>query len=148
MLQEVNIKPQITAIFGRDYIPPDIRIICSLQSLIEEHFREERDLEFYSRHLNVTLNRLNMLTRALLGHTVYELLQARLHEEAVKLLQYTTLSVKEIAFELGMSDPAYFFRCFKRITGIAPREFRQQLGNHKSTIRRSINERTHGPPAD
>lgn len=125
MLQEVNTKPQITEIFGRDYVPPDIRIICSLQALIEQYFREERDLEFYSRYLNLTLNRLNSLTRAHLGRTVYQLLQDRLHEEAVKLLKYTALSVKQIAFELGMSDPAYFFRCFKRITGMSPGEFRK-----------------------
>lgn len=127
MHQEISARPAGTEIFMGDYVPPDIRTIRSLQVLIEQHFREMRELEFYSSSLNITLNRLNSLSRAHLGRTVYELLQARLHEEAIKLLQYTTLSVKQIAFELGMSDPAYFFRCFKRITGMRPREFRKRL---------------------
>lgn len=107
------------------YIPPDILQVMTLQKLIETHFRQERDLDFYARQLHLTLPRLNNLTRAHLGKTLYELLQDRLHEEAIKLLRDTTLTGKDIAYELGMSDPAYFFRCFKRVTGMRPREFRK-----------------------
>lgn len=130
MLQENTIT--ITRgidLFRGDYVPPDIRTVRALQSLIDHYFRQERDLEFYSRSLNMTLNRLNTVSKAHLGRTVYELLQDRLHDEAVKLLKYTTLSVKEIAYELGMSDPAYFFRCFKRLTGLSPGEFRKRQFN-------------------
>jgi AraC-like DNA-binding protein len=32
-------------------------------------------------------------------------------------------SVKEAAYELGFSDPAYFSRLFKRYTGMNPSEY-------------------------
>lgn len=126
MQQGQNTGPARADVFRGDYVPPDIRQVRELQALIERHFRETRDLEFYSRSLKITLSRLNTLTQAHLGRTVHGLLQDRLHEEAVKLLLYTTLSVKQIAFELGMNDPAYFFRCFKRITGMPPGDFRKR----------------------
>jgi AraC-like DNA-binding protein len=33
-------------------------------------------------------------------------------------------NINEIAFECGFSDPGYFHRMFKRLTGMTPREFR------------------------
>lgn len=126
MLSENKTKWLRAEIFIGDYTPPDIRLMRELQVLIEQDFRKIRDLEYYSRSLKVTLDRLNKLSRAHFGRSVYELLQERLHVEAVKLLSYTTLSVKQITFELGMNDPAYFFRCFKRITSVSPGEFRKR----------------------
>jgi len=118
--------PAGAAHFPAHYTPPDLQKVMMLQKLIEVHFRQERDLNFYAKRMHLTLPRLNNLTRAHLGKTLYELLQDRLHEEAEKLLKHTSLTAKDIAYELGMNDPAYFFRCFKRVTGMRPREFRKQ----------------------
>ena len=48
--------------------------------------------------------------------------------EAKRLLHFSTLSVKEIAFQLGFADFGYFGRLFKRHTGITPTEYRQRVG--------------------
>ena len=125
MLQENKIRQAGAEVFWGDYVPPDIRQLRELQTLIEQHFREMRGLEFYSGRLKLSVKRLNTITRAHLGLTAYELVQQRLHAEAVKLLLHTTLSVKQIAYELDMNDPAYFCRCFKRITGMSPGQFRK-----------------------
>ncbi len=42
------------------------------------------------------------------------------------LLQDPSLSVKQIAFELGFDDPLYFSRVFRLEKGISPREYRKQ----------------------
>jgi AraC-like DNA-binding protein len=39
---------------------------------------------------------------------------------------YTDKSAKEIAFELGFSDPVQFSRLFKSETGITPGDFKRQ----------------------
>jgi AraC-like DNA-binding protein len=49
---------------------------------------------------------------------------ASLVEKPVKM--YTDKSAKEIAFELGFSDPVQFSRLFKRETGITPGDFKRQ----------------------
>ncbi|MGG6309425.1 helix-turn-helix domain-containing protein [Paenibacillus macerans] len=46
-------------------------------------------------------------------------------QRAGQLLDLTGLSVKEIAGEVGMSDPYYFSRLFKKITGYSPTEYRR-----------------------
>lgn len=54
------------------------------------------------------------------------LLNLRL-EEARQLLQEDTLSITEIAFQVGFEDSNYFSRIFRRKNGLSPREFRRRL---------------------
>lgn len=114
-------------IFDSGYIPPDLKVVFRLNELIETHFRREQDAEFYVEQLGYTVKRMNILTRNYIGLTVYELIQKRIHEEAMKLVQYTTLTVKEITEELGLCDPSWFCRCFKKETGMTPMALRKQL---------------------
>lgn len=47
---------------------------------------------------------------------------------ACELLRETSLSIKEIAAELGYDDPFYFSRIFKSVNQVAPREYRVHGG--------------------
>lgn len=49
--------------------------------------------------------------------------------KAEKLLSDTSLTVQEVAYQLGMDDPLYFSRLFKSIRKMSPREFRTQAKN-------------------
>jgi AraC-like DNA-binding protein len=111
--------------FASGFIPADIKLVQDLKSLIDLHFKTIRDPEFFSDQLNISLRRLNRLTQHYCKQSVYQMLQCRLHQEAELLLKYTTLSAKEIANELGVCDPAHFNKCFKRITGLCPLEYRK-----------------------
>jgi AraC-like DNA-binding protein len=48
---------------------------------------------------------------------------------AARLLETTSLNVKEIADVLGYDDPFYFSRLFKSVNGLAPREYRKSRHN-------------------
>src|SRR5688500_1677528 len=98
-------------VFQASYVPADFQIVLNLQELIEVHFKDKRDPEYYSSSLNISLKRLNRLTMAYSHKSVYQLLQDRLHREAELLLKHTTLTAKQIAFELGVCDPAHFSKC-------------------------------------
>src|SRR5688572_24255623 len=111
------IKLKDAGIFQASYIPADVELLLKLQELIELHFKVRHDPEYYSTCLNITLKRLNRLTVAYANKSVNRILQERLHHEAEMLLKHTTLTAKQIAFELGVCDPAHFSTCFKRKTG-------------------------------
>jgi len=59
------------------------------------------------------------------GVTFEEVLDGLRRRLAVRLLREEGLSVKEVAWRLGFSDPAAFSRAFKRWTGAAPRAARR-----------------------
>lgn len=56
---------------------------------------------------------------------VEHLLRLRI-QRACQLLDTTGLRVNEIATEVGWDDPYYFSRCFRRITGQSPRDYRRE----------------------
>lgn len=48
-------------------------------------------------------------------------------EKSKELLANTFLNVKEISYNVGYNDPNYFFKVFKKITGITPGEYRSKF---------------------
>ena len=54
-------------------------------------------------------------------------------ERACDLLKTTDLSVKEISYSLGFSDPLYFSRFFKAETGMSPTEYKT-LAQYKNQV--------------
>jgi AraC-like DNA-binding protein len=129
MLQKPLTDFKNTRAFSLDYGSQDIQLLTNLKALIEDHYKENRDPEFYSGLLSISLKRLNRLVDLYLGSTVYQLLQDRVHLEIIHLLKFTTLSSKQISFDLGICDPAYLSYCFKRITGLTPMAYRKQYQN-------------------
>ncbi|MDD2710947.1 MAG: helix-turn-helix transcriptional regulator [Verrucomicrobiae bacterium] len=45
---------------------------------------------------------------------------------AGQMLRMSFLSVKQIASELGYKNPKYFSTCFRRMTGVSPKQYRKR----------------------
>ncbi|MBL6445087.1 helix-turn-helix transcriptional regulator [Fulvivirga sp. 29W222] len=58
------------------------------------------------------------------GITINKLLADKRLTESKKDISFTNKSIKEIAYDFGYKDPAYFNRVFKSHTGLTPTEFR------------------------
>jgi AraC-like DNA-binding protein len=102
---------------------PDNTII-KFKQLIEENFAKEKNVSPYAEMLNMNPSCLNELSKRVTGITAGELIRNRVIEETKKLLFSSRMSGKEIAYELGFDDPAYFSRFFKKYTGTTLKEFR------------------------
>ncbi|GAA4443613.1 helix-turn-helix domain-containing protein [Ravibacter arvi] len=100
--------------------------LAKFNTLIEQHYKEEKSVSFYASKLNVSANYLNILCKRHLNVPATELIRQRVLLEAKRLLQSTDLSIKEIAFELGFVDHAYFSNFFKSQTGATPTGFREK----------------------
>nr|AIK66552.1 AraC family of transcriptional regulator [Arhodomonas sp. Seminole] len=98
------------------------------QALVEDRYREQPSVEALAGELGITAAHLNTLCRRLTGRSPLQLLHERVLLEAKRELTYTNLTISRIADGLGFSEPAYFTRFFKRMTGLSPRAFRR--GRH------------------
>lgn len=95
-------------------------------SLIDKYYKTEKSMSFYAEKLNITPNYLNIICKKALGQTAYSLIKARISLESKRLLSISSLSIKELAFELGFRDPANFSKFFREETGFSPSEFRKK----------------------
>lgn len=93
--------------------------------LVEQHFREQREIGFYASVLGITPTQLTRVCRAALGLSPLGVIHRRLMTEAERDLAYTSLSIKEIALMLGFADAAYFSRYFARHAGLTPSAYRE-----------------------
>lgn len=92
--------------------------------LLDQWCRKRASVADYAQALGVTTGHLTRMCREVMGMSALDAINARLIHEARRELVYSTLSIKQVADELGFEDEAYFGRLFKRHTGQRPTEFR------------------------
>mgnify|MGYP000955469441 CR=1 FL=1 len=95
--------------------------------LIDKFYKEQKAVTFYADQLNISANYLNILCQRNLRISANRLIQQRITVEAKRFLSSSEKNIKQIAFELGFSDHAYFSNFFKNQTGLTPSKFREQL---------------------
>ncbi|MFC3607251.1 helix-turn-helix domain-containing protein [Stutzerimonas tarimensis] len=99
-------------------------LLATFTRLVEQDFCRQPSVEEYAAQLDITPVYLNTLARRFTGHTAQGVLHQRLLLEAKRQLIYTAMTVSQISDGLGFSEPAYFSRFFRRLTGMSPRDFR------------------------
>ncbi|MFV0281112.1 MAG: helix-turn-helix domain-containing protein [Rhodoblastus sp.] len=104
----------------------DMAAFHRFRALVEAHFMEHWATPRYAEVLGVSESRLNRLCRTVAGKSALAVVQDRLTLEARRRLIHVAGPVASLAYELGFEDPAYFWRFFKRRTGMTPRAFRRR----------------------
>lgn len=102
----------------------DSQRIRRFKKLIEQHYRSGMSIKEYASLMGLSSAQLNNICRAKVGQSALHIVHERVTLEAKRLLIYTAMSISEIAYELGFSDPAYFTRFFSKQVGTAPKQYR------------------------
>lgn len=105
---------------------PDARfdIIREYNILVEHHYKTQHQVAFYAEKLNKSPKTLSNYFAIYGTKTPQQLIHERILMEAKRLFYYTDKSAKEIAYELGFEDAAYFSSFFKKQTGVSPTDFK------------------------
>ncbi|TLV00926.1 helix-turn-helix domain-containing protein [Dyadobacter luticola] len=107
-------------------------LVGRFQEMVEKNFRTKHEVQQYAQELSVSPDYLSKIIRKYLGKSSQEYILDKLLLEAKRLLVFTNLSSKEIAYHIQLDDPSYFGRIFKKKTGLTPNEYRDQV--RKSAI--------------
>ena len=127
--QEEVIKQRMNFIH---HVAPLIRddkedLLERVRKYIDEHISDE-DLTIPSMAAEMGMSRATFFTRfkELSGLSPQDYLIHYRIEHARQLLQNSTVSIAEIAYSCGFSDPKYFSRVFKKIEGMSPSTLRAE----------------------
>jgi AraC family transcriptional regulator, transcriptional activator of pobA len=94
------------------------------RELVEKNFLQLHAVQQYATALDVSPDYLSKVVKKQLGVPAGEYILDKLLLEAKRLLVFTQMSSKEIAYHIHLEDPSYFGRLFKRKTGLTPNEYR------------------------
>jgi len=82
---------------------------------------------YVAQELNISPSYLSGLLKVLTGLNTQQHIHQKLIDKAKERLSTTSLSVSEIAYELGFEHPQSFSKLFKTKTNLSPLEFRQSF---------------------
>lgn len=109
-------------------------LLSTLEKLLLDYFNGNKVQEFglptvlyISEQLNVSPNYLSDMLRSLTGQSTQQHIHDKLIEKAKEILTTTSLSVSEIAYQLGFEYPQSFSKLFKSKTNVSPLEFRSSF---------------------
>ena len=103
------------------------KAFLNFRKLIEENYCRLHTVKDYASLLNVSSKTLTLYVNECSKYSPLELINNRIILEAKRLLRYSVLSVKEIAFRLGFEDPSYFAKFFKRLVKQSPADYRESF---------------------
>ena len=92
--------------------------------LLGEHYKHERSVGFYARQLCITPKYLTTLIKRISGKSVSEWIDNYVILEAKTLLNYSNMSVQEIAYYLNFPNQSFFGSYFKRNAGMSPSQYK------------------------
>ena len=109
-------------------------LLSKLEQLLDDYFKNDNlsingipSVHSIADKLHLSANYLSDMLRVQTGQTTQQHIQNRLIEKAKELLSNTSISVSEIAYQLGFEHPQSFHRLFKSRTSLSPLQFRSSL---------------------
>lgn len=102
-------------------------LTAKFKELIYPNIKTNHQVNYYASLLNVTPNHLNKSVKSITGKSATRWIDETILLEAKYLLYQTTLSVSEIAMQVGHEDQSYFSRFFKKHESMSPVQYRKMI---------------------
>jgi len=125
LIQLTRIK-QKNSSDSKDVLITNNQKLRKLELLIDQNYKEHKEVSFYAEMLNTSSRHLNNIISQKTGKSISLMIQERILIEAKRLLLHSEKTIKEIAYELGFNDKAYFHRFFKKYANQTPGEFKKK----------------------
>lgn len=103
----------------------EYKALFDFRDRLDEELADKKKFSAQKFQTDKTPAATNRLLNKLLGFSLKKILQKRLLLEAQRELAFSDKPVKQLAFQLGFNDVAYFNRFFTANNGVTPLKFRR-----------------------
>jgi AraC-like DNA-binding protein len=109
----------------------DLHKIEQVKSILDIEFRNDNTHAHLARRVSTNESKLRKGFKQVYNKTIYEYLVEVRMEKAKEMLRTTDEPVKTVAIKVGY-DVSNLIKQFKKITGMAPQEWRKQFLTDKN----------------
>jgi AraC-like DNA-binding protein len=99
-------------------------LIRRFELMIDKHYMDEHQLDFYATKLAISPNYLNAICKKAIDKSAKQLINERLILEAKRLLSHTSMPINVLSDHLNFASSSYFIRFFKKMEGMTPQNFK------------------------
>lgn len=107
--------------------PQEQPIYVSFKKMLNQHFKEQRTVQFYAEQLHITPKKLNSITKKHCGKTAIQAIHQRILTEIKRQLMFADRTHKEIAFDLGFNSPAALNKFVKAKLNETPTQLQHEM---------------------
>jgi len=107
----------------------ETKLFKDFSTLVELNFKKEHSVTYYGERLGLSPKSITKHFQKNGVTTPSDYIKNRIILEAKRQLIYSDDSVKQIAYDLGFNDPAYFTRFFTKSTQKSPLQFKKDYKN-------------------
>ncbi len=137
--QLLNTRQQLIELYSRKVLlkprdftitPTDEKFLTKIMDLIEQNMADpEFDITSIVDKMNMSYSLVLKNTKELTGYPLVEFLRRYRLNKAAMIFEKDKLSVSEVAYMTGFSDPKYFSRCFAKQFGVTPSKYIDKIYN-------------------
>ncbi|ASZ13007.1 AraC family transcriptional regulator [Chitinophaga pendula] len=119
----------INAALVNAYDTADKQLYRQFVELVSEHYHTLHEVADYAGKLHITPRRLSDLCRRCAGRGAKDIINGQLIAAAKRHLQFSSIAVKEIAYQLNFTTPEQFSHFFKKNVNSSPSDYRSAFIN-------------------
>ena len=93
--------------------------------LVKQYHAEQRNVIFYANKLCISPKYLSKIVKSVSGFSAPQWIDRFVVRQAQKLLKNSDSCIKEISEELNFPCPSFFYKYFKKHTGMTPKQYRE-----------------------
>ena len=112
-------QPQIT--------PYDEKFMQKVMEFMETQMdNSELTIDAFAEHLMLSRTIFYRKLKSIIGLTAVDFIREIRIKRAVQLIDSGEYNFSQIAYMTGFSDPKYFSKCFKKVMGVTPTEYKEK----------------------
>ncbi len=127
LLKAMIMKIAESTVQDLPYSDRPTQLTMKFKELLYINFIDQREVTFYAHSLRVTENYLNRCVKQITKKPPKQHINEMIIHYSKTLLIDRSKMITEVAFALEFSDPSYFGRLFKKITGMTPSAYRDSF---------------------
>jgi len=101
-----------------------------IERFVRDHCHEDLSLETIARQVGLSPHYVSKIFKERTGVNYIDYLTECRVEKAKELMRDPSLSLKEIAIDVGYRDPNYFSKVFRKVCGLSPSEYRDRIAGN------------------